>query len=101
MIIRLSAENDTDTNQNISNLYGSGVLDLENIILVVQEDKFRLWYSTIDKVKPSISNFFGPLGIILALFTSIQTSEFKDGFLDKSTWEAIFIIIVIMMSIYD
>ncbi|WP_126146819.1 hypothetical protein [Synechococcus elongatus] len=67
--------------------------NLDQEIIQITEDKLRLVLNThIEQLKER-QGWIAPLGLFLAILTTLVTSTFRDFGLKAATWEAIFWIV--------
>jgi Flp pilus assembly protein TadB len=62
-------------------------------VIITTEDKVRICLLENLKRIERKSGWMAPLGILIAIFTTLTTTTFNNVLLDSSTWRAIFLLV--------
>jgi hypothetical protein len=66
--------------------------NLEQSVISVTEDKIRICLMNYLQYLNARGSWITPLGIFLTVIITLLTTDFKDFYLSKNTWQAIFVI---------
>lgn len=89
-------------NTNASSLTGKTTLyqNVDQNIIAVSEDRLKLCLYQHKQFYKSRMAWITPLGLFISFLTTLLTSNFKDNGLKAPTWEAIFIVGVVICLIW-
>lgn len=71
--------------------------NLHQEMIIVTEDKLRLWLGEYEEGITAKQKWAIPLGIFLTVFVALLTSDFKNFLLTAGEWEGIFILLAAIM----
>ncbi|HIF9437206.1 TPA: hypothetical protein ACX6SL_001321 [Photobacterium damselae] len=72
--------------------------NIEQRLIQITEDKLKLVLNEHLEYVEQKRSWIAPLGILFTLLVVFATTDFKDAYLNKDTWRAIFIISTILTS---
>jgi len=68
-------------------------LNVKQNVIVITEDRLRLHLLYVTKILDKKYLWISPAGILITVILTLVTADFKKFYLEKTTWQAIFIII--------
>lgn len=71
-------------------------VNVEQHFIVTTEDKMRLCLSDHLQVMDRRRDWIAPLGVFISLVVALLTSSFRDWYLPKATWQAIFVLMAVI-----